>query len=119
MKDPDRLLESQPPEVEDYEGFFAGKLQKAHHIIHIAITSSMSDEYNRASQAAKSFGNVSVVDADCLSSAAGMLVLLAYQMAQQNIAVADILSELESAKKRINCGFILANLDNKTFMCNF
>ncbi|MBO6214371.1 MAG: DegV family EDD domain-containing protein, partial [Lachnospiraceae bacterium] len=112
MKDPERLLESEPPEVEDYEGFFAGKLKKAHHIIHIAITASMSDEYNRTSQAAKSFDNVTVVDAECLSSAAGILVLLAYQMAKQNIAVEDILEELESAKKRINCGFILASIEN-------
>lgn len=96
---------SEPPMTRDFEEFFAGRLQKAHHIIHISITPSMSEEYARASKAARQFDNVSVVDSGALSSAMGFLVILAHQMAQQNQSVERILEELEIVKSRMQCSF--------------
>ena len=55
---------SDVPSEADYTEFFAETLKKAHHIIHIAITASMSREYEIASEAARSFDNVSVINSE-------------------------------------------------------
>ena len=98
---------SAPPDEAGYTEFFAEVLKRAHHVIHIALTTSMSKEYPHASEAAKSFDNVSVVNSECVSSATGILVLIAYKLMQQGLPPADIVSELETVKKRLKCSFIL------------
>ncbi len=98
---------SSPPDEAAYTEFFAEVLKRAHHIIHIALTTSMSKEYPHASEAAKSFDNVSVVNSECVSSATGILVLIAYKLMQQGLPPADIVSELETVKKRLKCSFVL------------
>ena len=98
---------SAPPSISAYTEFFAHSLRKAHHLIHISITSKMSEDYSIASEAAKSFDNVTVINSGCISSSTGLLVLIAYKLAQQNIPVEDIVSELEEMKARLRCGFII------------
>ena len=108
-----RDAESAPPDESEYTAFFAAGLKRAHHLIHIAITSSMSEDYKIASEAAKSFDNVTVINSACISSATGILVLIAHKLAQMNLTVEEIVNELESVKKRMNCSFII---DTTTFM---
>ena len=98
---------SMPPDESDYTEFFAETLKRAHHLIHISITTGMSKEYNAASEAAKSFDNVTVINSECLSSATGILVMIAYKLVQQGLQVEDIVSELESVKSRLRCSFVI------------
>ncbi len=99
--------QSAPPDVKGYTEFFAHALKKAHHLIHISLTTSMSADYRISSEAAKSFENVTIVNSECLSSATGILVLIAYKLAQQNTPVDEIVKELETVKKRLRCGFVI------------
>ena len=103
----DRNAVSSPPDTAAYTEFFANALKRAHHLIHIALTTSMSEDYRVASEAARSFDNVTVINSECLSSATGILVLIAYKLAQQNIPVDEIVSELETVKRRLRCSFII------------
>ena len=98
---------SSPPEEAEYTQFFAENLKKAHHLIHIALTTGMSKDYQIASEAAKAFDNVTVINSECISSSTGILVLIAYRLAQQGMPVNDMVSELESVKHRIRCSFIM------------
>ena len=104
-----KVFESEPPTAEEFEKFFGKNIKKAHHIIHIAFASGMSDEYLRACKAAKVFDNVTVVDSGCISSSMGLMVLIAYRMAQQNHPVEKIVEELEAVKNRIHCSFIVSD----------
>ena len=104
--------ESMPPEVADYTEFFGRMLRKAHQVIHIAISPCMSDEYERATEAARSFENVSVVNSEGLSSATGLLVMIAYRLAQQNQSADRIVEELNEVKKHIHCTFIINSTEN-------
>ncbi len=104
-----KVFKSEPPTVEEFEKFFGKNIKKAHHIIHIAFSSGMSEEYTRACKAASVFDNVTVVDSECISSAMGLMVLIAYRMAQQNHPVEKIVEELEAVKKRIHCSFIVSD----------
>lgn len=105
---------SSPPDENEYTEFFAETLKRAHHLIHISITTSMSKDYEIASEAARSFDNVSVINSECLSSSTGILVLIAYKLAQQGIAPADIVSELETVKHRIKCSFVIDTTEYMT-----
>ena len=98
---------SLPPDESDFTEFFASCLKRAHHLIHIALTTSMSNEYRIASEAAKSFDNVTVINSESLSSATGLLVLIAHKLAQMNDSVEEIVEELEMVKKRLKCSFII------------
>ncbi|MBQ8983894.1 MAG: DegV family EDD domain-containing protein [Lachnospiraceae bacterium] len=92
---------------EDYTEFFANALKRAHNLIHISINSGMSSDYEKVTEAAKAFDNVTVVNSGVLSSATGILVLIAYKLAQQGVSVPDIVAELERIKERINCNFVV------------
>ena len=98
---------SDTPDEDDYTEFFAGILQRTHHLIYIAITKSMSKDYVIASEAAKSFDNVTVINSECLSSATGLLVMIAYKLIQQGLPAQEIISELEAVKHRLKCSFVI------------
>ncbi|MBO4395992.1 MAG: DegV family EDD domain-containing protein [Eubacterium sp.] len=102
------------PSKKQYMEFFSSELRRAHHVIHITLTPSMSDEYERATLAANIFENVTVVNSEGLSSSTGLLVLVAYRLVQKGYSVQRILEELEVAKKRIHCSFVLAGTDYMT-----
>ncbi len=102
-----RKAVSLTPDLKAYTEFFSKALKRAHHLIYIAITSSMSDDYNMALEAAKSFDNVTVINSECLSSSTGLLVLIAYKLARQNLSPDEIVKELEAVKKRLKCSFII------------
>ncbi len=98
---------SASPDESAYTEFFSAALKRSHHLIHIALTPTMSDDYKIACEAAKAFDNVTVINSGCLSSATGILVLIAHKLVQQNLPVQDIIEELEEVKKRLRCSFII------------
>ncbi len=100
---------SSPPDVKTYTEFFSNALRRAHHLIHISITSSMSDDYKIAMEAAKAFDNVTVINSESISSSTGLLVMIAHRLAQQGIPVDEMVSELEEVKKRLRCSFVIEN----------
>ncbi len=104
--------DSEPPSVEEFERFFAKEVKKAHQIIYITVSSDISGEYNNATEAARGFGNVKVVDSRANATALGFLVLLAQRMAMQGRNFERILDELEWIKDYIHCSFITGDPEN-------
>lgn len=107
-------VQSGPPIVKEFREFFAAQLKKAHQVIHITVTSSMSKEYANAMKATEAMENVTIVDSESLSTATGLLTLIAAKMAARNEPVEEIVKEIEAAKKRIHCSFVIANTDFMT-----
>lgn len=106
-----QMLRSEPPTEEAFVDFFAEEVKKAHHVIHIALTTSMSKEYERATKAAQTFENVTVINSEVISSAAGLLVMAAAYLVDQNVPYERIIPILESLKKNIHCSFTIAQTD--------
>ncbi len=98
---------SQPPEVADYERFFAGKLTEAQNIIHITMAKHVSEGYENAREAAKSFENVTVVDSGHLSSSMGLAVLCAAYMAEHHASKEEIVETVERMERFISSAFII------------
>ncbi|MCI9348184.1 MAG: DegV family EDD domain-containing protein [Oscillibacter sp.] len=98
---------SQPPDVEDYERFFAEKLTEAQNIIHITMAKHVSGGYQNALEAAKSFENVTVIDSGHLSSSMGLTVLCAAYLADHHAAKKDILESISQMERFISSAFII------------
>ncbi len=105
---------SQPPDVEDYEKFFAKKLTEAQYVIHITMAKHTSMGYHNALEAAKSFENVTVVDSGHLSSSLGLSVLYAASMAEKHASRADIIKTIKKLRRYISSAFII---DSTHMMC--
>ncbi len=98
---------SQPPDVEDYERFFAGQLTEAQNVIHITMAKHVSDGYQNALEAAKSFENVTVIDSGHLSSSMGLTVLCAAHMAEHHATKAEIVEYVKRMEHFISSAFII------------
>ncbi|MBR4542971.1 MAG: DegV family EDD domain-containing protein [Lachnospiraceae bacterium] len=94
-------FDSEPPTVEEFEKFFGQELKKAHNLIYITISSELSDEYARAMEAAKAYGNVRVFDSKNISGCLGMIVLMAQRMSAQGKSPEKIIDELESVRDKM------------------
>ena len=105
---------SQSPEVEDYERFFAQKLTEAQNIIHITMAKHVSQGYDNAIGAAKSFENVTVLDSGHLSSSMGLVVLYAAYLAENHAAKQEIVKTVKKIRNSISSAFII---DSTHMMC--
>ena len=98
---------SQPPDVEDYERFFAEKLTEAQNVIHITMAKNVSQGYHNAVEAAKSFENVTVIDSGHLSSSLGLSVLHAAYMAEHHASKTEIVEMVSRLSRYISSAFII------------
>lgn len=114
MLDENRMVTSLPSGPDEYVKFFSEQLKYAHHLIHITLSPKSSVEFSYVSEAIKAFDNVTVVNSGNITSATGMLVLIAARMAAQNEPVNKIVQELESVKSQMHCGFVISNTDYMT-----
>ncbi|MCR5674120.1 MAG: DegV family EDD domain-containing protein [Lachnospiraceae bacterium] len=99
-------LVPESPSVEEFELFFGQALRKAHHVIYIASSSTVSREYEHARTAARAYGNITIMDSGCASGALGLMVLLAHRMSLQGKSPEKIAEELEHFRNRLSCTFL-------------
>ncbi len=112
MEEPDHKVSTLSPDVADHESFFANGLVSANNIIHIAISADIKNSgYPHALEAARSFGNVTVIDSRHLSSGQGLVVLKACALVEEGKSPNEIKELLEESIKKIHTSFIVNNLD--------
>ncbi|MCM1266590.1 MAG: DegV family EDD domain-containing protein [Bacteroidales bacterium] len=102
---------SSTAEPSEYEYFFAETLTEAEHVLHITATSDLSGAFPNASQAAGSFGNVTIFDSGHISSGHGLMVLYAAVLAEEGKTVSEICEALESYKERVFSNFLVPSTD--------
>ncbi len=93
----------------EYEFFFADTLERAEHVLHITATASLSGAYPYASQASKSFDNVTVFDSEHISSGHGLMVLYAASLAEEGKSIPEICKALEQYKDLVCSSFLVPN----------
>ena len=82
-------------------------LEKAQHVIHITATEDLSGAYPNATQASKSFDNVTVVDSHHISSGHGLMVLYAASLAEEGKSVDEICEALEMFQENVFSNFLV------------
>lgn len=101
--------------MEDYERFFAERLTEAQNVIHITMAKHVSQGYDNALEAAKSFENVTVLDSGHLSSSMGLAVLYAASMAENHMSKTEIIKTVKKLRRYISSAFII---DSTHMMCH-
>ena len=91
----------------EYEYFFAETLAEADHVIHITATVDLSGAYPNATQAARTFDNVTIVDSAHISSGHGLMVLYAARLAEEGRSVEEICEALDKYRERIFSNFLV------------
>lgn len=112
MKDADAKVVTESPDVRAHEEFFSEQLKKANNIIHVSISSKVEKSgCIAATEAAKVFDNVFVIDTGHLSGGQALMVLEACRMAEEGCKTNDIIYRLETMKKHVQTSFIVDNMD--------
>ncbi len=102
---------SSTAEPSEYEYFFANALAKAEHVLHITATVDLSGAYPNATQASRSFDNVTVVDSGHISSGHGLMVLHAAALAEKGKSVEEICEALEKFRSRVFSNFLVPSTE--------
>ena len=111
IKAGEKNVHSQPPDVKDYEEFFAEQLLKAQYVIHISFAKNASRGYGNALEASKIFDNVIVIDSGHLSSGMGLMVLQAAQCVENGMTVDGVVKEMEAIKRRVRTSFVVTDTE--------
>ncbi len=107
LSDENSYADSLSPTVEDYEHFFADALMEADDVIYVSMASGTGNCYENATEAAKGFAHVHVVDSGHISAGEGLVVLHAAKLASEGMDVQAIVNELENVKMKIKASYIL------------
>lgn len=107
LSDENSKADSLSPTVEDYEHFFANTLMEADEVIYISMASGTGNCFESASEAAKGFANVHVVDSGHISAGEALVVLHAAKLAAEGMSVQEIVTELEHIKNKIKASYII------------
>ncbi len=97
--------------VGEYMDVFSAFREAGSEVVHISLSNRFSSCYQNATIAAKELGGVYTVDSLNLSSGSGHLAVLAAELRDQGMSAADIASELEEARSRLDVSFVLQTLD--------
>lgn len=93
--------------IEEYEEFFIGLLDVAEQVVHISMAANTGKSFSVATDAAKGFGHVHMVDSGHISCGQTLLVLSAAYMAQLGASADEICKEIEALSKQVETGFIM------------
>ena len=112
LEDENHIAIPVPPEVSEYEEFFAENLANANNVIHLSLTSKLEkSSYTVAVNAANSFDNVTVFDTRHISCAQGIFAILASRMAEAGMSVSEIVERLEKYVGLTKASFFMNNMD--------
>ena len=112
MEDNKATVKTLAPDVSTHESFFAEQLTYANNVIHISISSQLTNSgCPMAIEASKAFDNVTVIDSGHLSSGQGLMVLEACRMAEEGKSVDEIVARIELIRDHIFTSFIVDSLD--------
>lgn len=110
-----KKAETNAPEPEEYERFFEKNLQKYDEIVHISITSRVSNSCRNAAAALEKMGEkgkrVHVVDSCHLSTGMGHMVIRAVELRDEGKSAVEIADEVYRMKDRVSSTFITMDAD--------
>lgn len=100
------------PSIKEYQLFFEKELTKYERVLHITISSGLSEAYDNACLALSSFEDkVIVIDSHHLSTGMGHLLLRAVQLKDAGKEIEVIQDELLKMRNRISTSFIAYSAD--------
>lgn len=113
-KDHGSLPKTAAINVEEYLEYFR-KLREEHgediQIVHICLGSALTSSYENCCTAAEELGDIYPVDSCTLSSATGLMVMDAWDMAEKGVSAKEIKDYLDSHAQCYHASFVLNTLE--------
>ena len=106
-----KRIRTEPASVSEYEAFFGEVLSDAEAVVHLSCGKGMSRGFERATQAARSFSKVRVVDTGMLSSGIGLVALRAAEIARSGeVTPEELVEQVRRIAKRTQVFFLVPSL---------
>ncbi|MBR5115439.1 MAG: DegV family EDD domain-containing protein, partial [Lachnospiraceae bacterium] len=99
------------PSVQEYESFFATQLVKADNIVHVSSRAADAQAWYNANEAARAFGNVTIVDSGQISAGIGIVAMQAAKYADTETLT---VSELKDMIRRYRPNVVTMMVVDKT-----
>lgn len=106
-----KIPKTAAPPPADFSALFRSYIEDGYEIVHISLNSVFSSSYQNAFLAAQEFDGVYVIDSKTLSTAQGLLVIRAVEMAREGVSAQDIYDHILSIRHKPFAHFVLDTLE--------
>ena len=101
------------PGEQDFYDFFSAFTKEGYEVVHVEISSELSNSYNAACLAARRLPGVYPVDSRMLSTGGGLLAIEAAECRDKGMSAKDIAAHIGTLTGKVSTSFVL---DTLTFM---
>ena len=105
------LPKTAAPSIQDFSDFFSGILAEGCEIVHLDISSELSNSFNAARLAAEDLEGVYVVDSRMLSTGVGLLAIEGAECRERGMTAAEIAEHLNELTGKVSTSFVLDTLE--------
>ena len=106
-----KIPKTAAPSPADFEALFRPYIEDGFEVVHISMNSVFSCSYQNADLAAQEFEGVYVIDSKTLSTAQGLLVIRAVEMAREGNSAKEIYDYISSIRHKPFTHFVLDTLE--------
>ena len=104
------LPKTSAPSVQEFLDFFSQFTEKGCEVVHLDISSELSNTYNAACMAAEELGHVHVVDSRMLSTGVGLLAIEGAECRDRGMGAEEIAEHLRGLTGKVQTSFVLDTL---------
>ncbi len=104
------LPKTSAPGVQEFLDFFSRFTEQGYSVVHLDISSELSNSYNAACMAADELRGVHVVDTRQLSTGVGLLAIEGAECRDRGMEAAEIAEHLRSLTGKVQVSFVLDTL---------
>lgn len=104
------LPKTSAPSVQEFLDFFSQFTEKGCEVVHLDISSELSNTYNAACMAAEELGHVHVVDSRMLSTGVGLLAIEGAECRDRGMGAQEIAERLRGLTGKVQTSFVLDTL---------
>ncbi len=105
------LPKTSAPGVQEFLDFFTPYVQQGYEIVHLDISSELSNSFNAARLAAAELDGVYVVDSRMLSTGVALLAIEGAECRDRGMGAKEIAEHLQSLTGKVSTSFVLDTLE--------
>lgn len=105
------LPKTAAPSLQEFYDFFKHFVDVGFEVVHLDISSDLSNAYNAARLAAGELEGVYVVDSRMLSTGIGLLAIEAAECRDRGMGASEIAAHLDELKTKVSTSFVLDTLE--------
>ena len=112
------LPKTSAPSVQEFLDFFSQFTEKGCEVVHLDISSELSNTYNAACMAAEELGHVHVVDSRMLSTGVGLLAIEGAECRDRGMG-AQMLGNLLQGSDQLRSGYPPVHVEGRALLGGF